>query len=434
MPRILRDDRFERPQYRTEASVDHPRSVYATFRKSMAAAAPAVIPSTLQSEKRRDRLDSVDLLRGFVMVVMALDHVRDFVSNAHFDPADVSKTTPALFFTRWITHYCAPTFVFLAGTGAFISMSRGKPKKDLARFLLTRGAWLIFLEATVVKFGWSYALAPFFGLQVIWVLGWCMMLMAGIIFLPRRAIAALGIAIIVLHNLLDGIHAKSFGAWAPLWNFLHQFGVIKLGPATVIIVYPLIPWIGVMAAGYAFGELLIVDAKKRVRRLFLLGGALTFAFVVLRFAAFYGDPHPWRPLETPAKTIMSFFACEKYPPSLLYLLMTLGPGIMALGAFESVKGAIAKPFIVFGRVPMFYYLLHLYVIHLLTIALALFLFPSAVSQVLDGPFAESFPDSYGLRLPGVYAMWILAILLLYPACKWFAGVKERRRDPWLSYL
>jgi len=411
----------------------------------MAAVAPAVLPSTLQSLKRRDRLDSVDLLRGLVMVIMALDHVRDFVSDAHFDPADVAKTTPALFFTRWITHYCAPTFVFLAGTGAFISMSRVKPKKDLASFLLTRGAWLVFLEATVVKFGWSYALSPFFGLQVIWVLGWCMILMAGIIFLPRPAIAAFGIAIIVFHNLLDGIHASSFGAAAPLWNFLHEFGFIKVGPLQLILVYPLIPWLGVMAAGYAFGEFLVVDPTRRVRRLFLLGGAITIAFVILRFAALYGDPHPWHPLETPAKTIMFFFACEKYPPSLLYLLMTLGPGIMALGAFElalapkatspgPVRGAIARPFIVFGRVPMFYYLLHLHVIHVMTIALAFFLYGKVIPQVLDGPFAEPFPDSYGVRLPGVYAMWILAILLLYPACKWFAGVKERRRDPWLSYL
>ncbi len=397
---------------------------------------PLVVPATLASAKNKERLDSVDLLRGLVMVIMALDHVRDFVSNAHFDPTDLDRTTSALFATRFITHYCAPVFVFLAGTGAFISMARGKPKKELARFLLTRGLWLVLLEITVVRFGWSFTFdLHFFGLQVIWVLGWCMVFMAGIVFLPLRAIAVFGIATIVLHNLADSIHAKALGAWAPLWSYLHEFGIVALPNGTrIVIVYPLVPWIGVMAAGYAFGELLIVDPVRRRRRLAILGGALTLGFVVLRLANVYGDPHPWVPQPTTARSIMAFLACEKYPPSLAYLLMTLGPAILALAAFDGVKSTLARPFIAFGRVPLFYYVLHLPLIHVTAMVLAYFVYGHFVPQLVEGPFTGDLPKDYGYALPSVYAVWIACVLLLYPACRWFAGVKARRRDAWLSYL
>jgi uncharacterized membrane protein len=391
--------------------------------------------ATLPSAVRHERVDSVDLLRGIVMVLMALDHVRDFTSIAHFDPTEIDKTTVPLFVTRWVTHFCAPTFVFLAGTGAFLSMTRGKPKKELARFLFTRGLWLVLLELTAVHFGWTWTLAPLVGLQVIWALGWSMVAMAAIVFLPRPAIAAFGVGLIALHNLADPVRAESLGRAAPLWHFLHQFGFGRWGKLEVVLAYPLVPWVGVMAAGHSFGELLVVDAAKRRRRLALLGGALTLAFVILRFAAIYGDPHPWKVQATAAKTIMAFFACEKYPPSLLYLLMTLGPLILALAAFDRVaKSPRVEPLIVFGRVPLFYYLLHLQLIHVVSLVAAYVVYGHAVPFVFDGPFTSNPPDWYGYGLPSVYALWMLVVILLYPACRWFAGVKARRRDAWLSYL
>jgi uncharacterized membrane protein len=398
-----------------------------------------------ESLKARTRLDSVDLLRGIVMVIMALDHVRDLlhVYAKSLDPTDPSKTYTTLFFTRWITHYCAPTFVFLAGTGAFLSTARGKTKPELARFLLTRGLWLIVLELTLVRFGWFFNFDySFTFLQVIWAIGWSMIVLAGLIFLPTRGIAAIGLLMIFTHNLFDGVRSQSLGEFRWLWVVLHETNVISpFQGMTVLFAYPLIPWIGVMAVGYAFGEILTLERERRRKVLFSLGATCILLFVALRALNVYGDPAPWSAQKSAWYTFLSFLNTSKYPPSLLFLLMTLGPSIVALALFDrapdSEPSLLARPFIIFGRVPMFYYLLHVPLIHIVAIVLALIKYGRAEWLFVNWPPPDQpqpEPPGYGYGLHVVYAVWIGVVVALYPLCRWFAGVKRRRRDAWLSYL
>jgi uncharacterized membrane protein len=386
----------------------------------------------------RERLEAVDLLRGAVMVVMALDHVRDFVTSARFDPVDLDKTNAPLFFTRWITHFCAPVFVFLAGTGSHLAAARGDSKKDLARFLLLRGLWLVVLELTVVRFGWCFDVTnPSALLQVIWAIGWSMIVLAGLVFLPLRATAVIGVAMIASHDLLDGVHAPDGAWWAIPWRILHDPGPIELGPFFVWVGYPLVPWIGVMAVGYAFGALLRGEREARRRRVAWLGLGLTVGFVVLRLANVYGDPEPWAPQARGAAfTVMSFLDCNKYPPSLLYLLMTLGPSLLALAVLdrEGIGEGSARPLVVLGRVPMFFYLVHLVVIHATALVMGAVQAGRFEPRLLVGPFEGEYPEGYGWGLPVVYAVWIAIVVALYPACAWFAGVKKRRREAWLRFL
>ncbi|MDQ3119703.1 MAG: heparan-alpha-glucosaminide N-acetyltransferase domain-containing protein [Verrucomicrobiota bacterium] len=390
----------------------------------------------------RPRLDGLDLLRGAVMIIMALDHTRDFVSRDAmlFDPTDLSRTNGWLFLTRWITHFCAPVFCFLAGTGAFLSLGRGRSKRDLSWFLLTRGFWLILLELTLVQFGWTFRIDPhFLGGQVIWALGWSMVVLAALIYLPLGGVAAFGLVMIAGHNLLDPIRPAAFGTWSWLWTVLHVQGPVQISKTYMFFaVYPLIPWIGVMAAGFAFGSLFRRDRAERRRVLLWLGIGLIAAFVLLRATNLYGDPHSWSAQKSTLFTIFSFIDCAKYPPSLLYLLMTLGPAILALSFLDRDLGSWSKPIIVFGRVPLFYYLLHLPLIHGLAVFFA-YLKHGAAGGVWFGPpwdpqTAAAYPNDYGYGLIGVYAIWLLAILLLYPLCRWFAHLKQRRRDAWLSYF
>ncbi|HYY99018.1 MAG TPA: heparan-alpha-glucosaminide N-acetyltransferase domain-containing protein [Pyrinomonadaceae bacterium] len=392
----------------------------------------------------RARLHSVDALRGVVMVIMALDHVRDFfhVYAKTLDPLDPSKTWTGLFFTRWITHFCAPTFVFLAGTGAFLSTRRGRTKKELSKFLLTRGLWLILLEVTAVRFGWFFNFDYHFVLiQVIWAIGWGMIALAGLVFLPVRVIAAFGLAMVFLHNLLDRFPAKDFGEWRWLWVVLHETNVTVPKPGFLFLfAYPLVPWVGVMAAGYAFGQILTLERERRRRILFRVGLAAVALFVALRALNFYGDPLPWSAQERGLWfTFLSFLNTRKYPPSLLFLLMTLGPSIIALALFDRARepGALARPFVVFGRVPMFYYLLHVPLMHIVAIVLAYVRYGHAewffMNWLTPGqPQLE--PQGYGYDLWVVYLVWLGVVVALYPLCRWFAGVKARRRDAWLSYL
>jgi len=382
----------------------------------------------------RVRLDSVDLLRGLVIVIMALDHARDYFTEVRFDATDLTQTTAALFLTRWITHFCAPVFVFLAGTSAYLYASRGRSRGEVSRFLLTRGLWLVLLELTVVRWAWTFnfSYTELLFVQVIWVIGVSMIALAALIHLPLPAAAGVGIAMMAGHNLLDGITPESLGAWGPLWTVLHVQSAIPLGGGRVfIVIYPLIPWIGVMAAGYAFGALLSRPERERRRTLLLLGGALTLAFVVLRAANGYGDPAPWSVQDGAGRTALSFLNTTKYPPSLLFLLMTLGPAIAALPLLERLTGPAARAVTVFGRVPLFFYVLHLYLIHALALAMG----------TLAGFDPRSFlhvwllnPEGWGYGLPVVYLVWVSVVLALYPACRWFAGVKARRREVWLSYL
>jgi uncharacterized membrane protein len=381
------------------------------------------------------RLDSVDLLRGIAMVVMALDHVRDFFHYAKFDPLDLTQTTPLLFITRWITHHCAPTFVFLAGTGAFLSLGRGKTKPELARFLLSRGAWLVLLELTIVRFGWTFNLDYSFAFgQVIWAIGWSMIVLAGLIFLPRGGLLAVSLGLIGLHNLTDGLQPSDFGSLGWLWQVLHVQSPIEYAPGKVfLVIYPLIPWIGVMGAGFAFGSILQMEEKPRRRTLYRLGFGLIGLFVVLRALNVYGDPHPWTVQSTPIRTLLSFIDAHKYPPSLLYLLMTIGPAIAALPILERWKGRSADAIVVFGRVPLFYYVLHIPLIHLLAVLAALLAGQNLAALFGNGP--PTMTDfAYGFSLKVVYGVWALVIVMLYFPCRWFAGVKRRRKEAWLSYL
>jgi uncharacterized membrane protein len=389
--------------------------------------------NTTEPAQARPRLDSVDLLRGLVMVIMALDHTREFFTNAFFDPTDLTKTNAALFLTRWITHFCAPVFVFLAGTGAFLSTSRGKSKSELSRFLLTRGLWLVLLELTFIRcFGWYLN----FNYQyshggVIWALGWSMVVLAALVYLPRWAVIAFGVALVAGHNLFDGVKIQSLGAFGWLWAVLHVPAELQVRPNMRFFTqYPLVPWIGVMAVGYGFGAWLQRERAERRKWMLRLGLALTLAFVLLRAINVYGDPHHWSAQQNALFTFFSFLNCEKYPPSLLYLLMTLGPAIAMLALFDRELGAWSRPLVIFGRVPLFYYLLHLPLLRVLVIGWAVVKYGKQVFTLAQ----DQPPPDWGYSLPVVYLIWLAVVLLLYPACRWFAGVKQRRREAWLSYL
>ena len=379
----------------------------------------------------RSRVDAIDLLRGLVMVLMALDHTRDFFSGSGFNPRDVHA--PALFLTRWVTHFCAPVFVFLAGVSAFLYGNRGRTTGEVSLYLLTRGLWLMLLELTLVRFAWTFSMIPHrLVFQVIWVLGVAMLVLSGLVFLPRWAIAAFGLTLIVGHNLLDSIHAEQFGQAGWLWNLLHQPDQLHPTPeVAVAVLYPLIPWIGVMAAGYAFAPVMRLDPPHRRRILLTTGAAITFGFVVLRAINLYGDPAPWAIQDGVISTALSFINNEKYPPSLFYLVMTLGPALLALAAFEAAKGKLAGILVTFGRVPLAYYVAHLLLIHSVAVMVALATYGDASWLFGD---LQTKPPGYGFGLPVVYGVWLMVIAVLYPLCHWFAGVKQRRRDWWLSYL
>jgi uncharacterized membrane protein len=402
---------------------------------TVAGGTPALAFGQEQQASARLRLDSVDLLRGLVIVIMALDHARDFFTAVRFEATDLTQTTAALFLTRWITHFCAPVFVFLAGTSAFLYQARGRSRGEVSRFLLTRGLWLVLLEWTLVRWAWmfnfNYTTEVLF-VQVIWVIGVSMIVLAGLIHLPLGAVAAIGIGMIAGHNLLDGVSPESLGRWAPLWILLHAQAPIPLrGDQVLFVIYPLVPWIGVMAAGYAFGSLLLRPADERRRLLLRLGCGLTLGFLVLRAANVYGDPAPWSPQASAGRTVLSFLNTTKYPPSLLFLLMTLGPAIALLPLLERLRGPLARAVRVYGRVPLFFYVLHLALIHALAIGVA------ALAGFDPRRFRHVWmflPPDWGYGLPVVYLVWAAVVLALYPACRWFAGVKARRREAWLSYL
>ena len=376
------------------------------------------------------------------MIVMALDHARDFLSNATFDPTDLTQTNPALFFTRWITHFCAPVFVLLAGTGAYLSTSNGKSKTDLARFLLTRGAWLVFLEIFVITpLGWSFNWDfSFVRMQVFWAIGASMVVLAALVpILPRRAIGALGLVIVLGHNLLDGAHADWLGPLAPAWRFLHTISPIPVAPHKLLIfLYPLAPWFGVMALGYGFGGLVRLDAARRRSILLALGASMIALFLVLRLTNLYGDPKPWALQSSAFMTAMSWINCTKYPPSLLYLLMTLGPAMIVLALIDLAPSVITRPLATFGRVPLFYYLLHLPLLHGIAVLLSIGQYGKAPWLMHDMMAQKGatfpLPKGYGYELWLVYAVWIAVVVALYPARRWFAGVKKQNRHPLLSYL
>jgi len=378
------------------------------------------------------------------MVLMALDHTRDFIHAGamSFQPDDLTRTTPILFLTRWVTHICAPTFMLLAGIGAYLRLERTGSTKDLSRFLWTRGLWLILLEIIVMRLAMNFSLGPSNPvlLLVLTALGVAMIALAALIHLPRRLLLLVGVLILVLHNTLDGIRAPQLGALAPLWTLLHQQGAFTLFGATFVVAYPVLPWIAVMALGFCVGPIVSRAPAQRQRFLLLTGGALTIAFVILRAANVYGDPSPWSPQPSPAFTVLSFLRTTKYPPSLQFLLMTLGPSLLLLAVFDRSRGGWTDRLAVIGRVPLFFYVVHFWALHLVASTMAwvhygrasfAFLFHPLPS--MGGP-AALFPVHFGYPLWTAYLVWIGIVLLLYPLCQWFGGVKQRRREWWLSYL
>jgi uncharacterized membrane protein len=376
------------------------------------------------------------------MVLMALDHTRDYFGNAAANPTDLATATPALFLTRWLTHFCAPVFCLLTGTGAYLSLER-RGRAGLSRFLLTRGLWLVLLELTVMRALWQFnADYRLTVLTVLWALGWSMVALSALVWLPVGAVAAVGVGMIALHNLADAVPPPAFGALAPLWTVLHQPGLLLATPrATVFAAYPLVPWIGVVAAGYGLGRVVTWSPERRRAFLLRTGVGLTLAFVGLRALAVYGDPRPWAAQPGALLSALSFLNTNKYPPSLLFLLMTLGPALLVLWALDGRQDArpprLLRPALAFGRVPLFYYLLHVALIHALAVAVCAARYGS-VRWMFESPSLDRFPvtqpPGWPLSLPWVYGVWALVVVLAYPCCRWYAAVKARRTDAWLSYL
>jgi uncharacterized membrane protein len=400
----------------------------------MSTLAPSVVRHVSTPAAKRIRIESIDIVRGVVMILMALDHTRDFFGNSGINPTDPATTTVPLFFTRWVTHFCAPTFCLLTGTGAFLA-GRRKSTSELSRFLLTRGLWLIFLELLVSRgLGWQFNFDYHVTmLVVLWSLGWSMIVLSGLVYLPMTVIAAFGVVMIATHNLLD---SEPWMNW--FWSILHVPNVLVATPRfTVFEAYPLIPWVGVTAVGYALGQVYGWPAERRRAFLLRLGLALTAAFVVLRAINFYGDPLRWSMQKSAAFTVLSFLNTTKYPPSLLFLSMTLGPALLFLWSVDAGTPRLLRPALIFGKVPMFYYLLHIPLIHLLAIAVCYARY-GQMHWMFESPNLASFPitppPGWGYSLPIVYLVWVVVVVTLYPLCRWFAGVRQRRSDPWLSYF
>jgi len=383
----------------------------------------------------RPRLDSIDIMRGIVMVLMLLDHTKGAFWNGTFDPLNADVTDLRTYLTRWMTHFCAPTFCFLMGTGAYLA-GRGRTRGQLSWFLLTRGLWLVFLEVTVIKFGLQFNSSLDMTIALVfWSLGWSLVFVSALVFFPSRVVGAIGVVMILAHNFLDGVKPEIFGPLRPLWLILHQQGVIQLtAESKLLVAYPLIPWIGVAAAGFGFGEIVTLNPQRRRRLMITLGLGMTAAFFVLRAVDVYGDPLKWSTKASGLRTCFSFFNCQKYPPSLLFLLMTLGPMIALLAVFERkvFPAPIARFLITLGRVPLFFFVAQWYVIKVLAIVVA-----AARGFSPDYLYVPGVPAPTGVQfdLPMVYFWFVVALVILYFPCRWFAGVKARHKDVWwLSYL
>ena len=387
------------------------------------------------------RIGSLDMLRGLVMVLMALDHVRDFFGQGMFSshPLDLDTTTPALFLTRWITHFCAPVFVFLAGSSAFL-YGRTRSTSILSRFLWTRGLWLVLIEVLVVRFGWQFV--PGFGmifLQVIWAIGISMLALAGLVWLPKRAVLFIGLLVVLGHNAFDAAEAQGLWADSIPWMALHAGGFVPVAEGVnIFFAYPVLPWIGVMALGFAFGSLYDPDvsSRARVKWLVRLGAGSIALFLVLRLTQLYGEPDPWSVQRNLLFTVLSVLDCTKYPPSLLYLCMTLGPAMLVLAWADGRSFARNSFLVVFGRVPFFFYIIHIYVIHALAVlAIVASGYPARMGIITPAAFRDPSYAEMGFDLWVVYAVWIAIVLALFVPCRWYAGYKAAHPEKaWLSYL
>ncbi len=392
--------------------------------------------------RKRYRIESIDLLRGIVMIIMALDHVRLFFGYGSFftNPTDLNTTTPLLFLTRWITHFCAPVFVFLAGTSAFLFSTRKNSIKEVSWFLFTRGLWLLFVEVVIINFSLTFDISfSMHRLQVIWAIGISMLFLSAIIFLPKKLILAIGIILVFGHNLFDSIIMEGTTVTDVIWYVLHQQKLLFYNNISgIYIEYPVLPWIGLMILGYRFGTLYHkeFDPGKRKKWLLWMGIGAMLLFIILRIFNLYGDPNPWSHQKSFVFSILSFLNTTKYPPSLLFLLMTIGPSLIFLSVTEHVKNRITKSIIIFGRVPLFFYMIQFYVIHLLAILGMIYAGRNWSDCILTAKtfMTESLAD-YGYNLVVVYIVWGSVVLILFPLCKLYNNYKTNNRTKWwLSYL
>ncbi|GHN00264.1 ribonuclease HI [Cytophagales bacterium WSM2-2] len=393
----------------------------------------------------KGRIESIDLLRGIVMVIMAIDHIRDFF---HLDswlvsPTNIQLTTPGIFYTRWITHLCAPTFIFLAGTSAYF-VARRKTVKETSFFLLTRGLWLVALQATLVRFAWTFdPLFHYNSSSIISTIGISMVVLSLLIRFKMNVILVFGLITVFGHNALDGIAFERGTIADVLWTFLH-------GPVTRYqlsngysfnFLFSLIPWVGVMALGYCFGQIFSSDLsiEKRRKILVLLGTTCLLTFTVLRFTNWYGDPSDWKVQPELVRSIMSFFNVTKYPPSLSFLMVTLGVSLLLLAALEGKSLKRWSPVTLFGKVAIFYYVMHLFVIHFFALVVVVWSGYSWKTMIMTGSPTGGSPDlikqNFGFGLGGVYLIWVIVILTLYPLCVWWNKVKIRNKEKWwVSYV
>jgi uncharacterized membrane protein len=389
------------------------------------------------ADTSRRRVAAVDALRGLVIVLMALDHARDFFHAGAMtgSPTDLTQTTAAVFLTRWVTHLCAPTFAGLAGLGAWLRLQRpGESRASVARYLVSRGLGLIVLEVTLMRLAMNVTWSPAHPLLllVLWMLGLSMIVLAALLWVPTRLLLAASVAVIAAHHGLDRVAAADLGPWAGLWRVLHEPGVVAVRGVVAVVGYPLVPWVAVMSAGFAIGPWFALHADARRRRLFGVGLVLCVGFVVLRWANGYGDPAPWGPQASGVFTGLSFLNTTKYPPSLAFLMMALGPALLLLGWMERRGWQPGHPLVVLGRVPLFFYVSHFFVLHAMAAGLALAVYGWAASAVLRMPVpsmggpAAAFPPGFGYPLWVTYVAWVVVLILLWPACQWVAGARARR--------
>lgn len=385
------------------------------------------------------RIESIDLLRGLVMIIMALDHTREnFHALAYTgDPLNLQTTTPVLFLTRWITHFCAPVFVFLSGTSVFLQSLR-KSKAALSSFLIKRGLWLILVELSIMTFAVTFDISySIFILVVIWAIGLSMVLLGLAIWLPFKMILAIGLLIVFGHNSLDFWEARQGGSYSIWYSFIHRPGIYPLSEDHALgIFYPFLPWVGVMFLGYCFGKFYEGHITKTKNIIVYIGVGAMLLFMMLRWSNVYGDPLPWSPQKNALLGFFSFINTQKYPPSLLFICMTLGPALIFLGLAGNIRNRIQEIITVYGRVPFFYYILHFYLLH--GISMILFLvrghsWKEGVEGVPGFPFKFIIPGE-GYSLGIVFFVWIAVVIALYPACKWFSEYKRTNKKWWLSYI
>ena len=398
-----------------------------------------MMPEQVLSDKKR--ITSVDLLRGAVMIIMALDHTREFFHSAALtsNPLDLNTTTPLLFFTRWITHFCAPVFVFLSGTSAYLQSAR-KSKKELSRFLITRGLWLILAEVTIVNLIFSFDISfSAIALEVIWAIGISMVILGLVIWLPFKIMLAIGLLIVLGHNSLDFYEREQAGAFGALYNLIHRVGFHSLSDKhQLLILYPFLPWTGLMILGYCLGKVLRnEDAAYRKKFLVITGISTIALFIILRFINLYGDPFRWSPQANGFYTFLSFINASKYPPSLFFICMTIGPALLLMAWWDDIQNGFTRIVSVYGRVPFFYFLTHFFLIHLFS-AITFFIRGHTFAEDaadLSTPFIKFIKEGEGVQLRYVYLIWLAIVIVLYPVCKWYDNYKTKHKEKkWLSYL